>query len=148
MAGRASSARQQRGSRFRRLVAVGSMWDWMDRHPGRTWAISALLAFLTVDGSRQVVEQETVEPRSDVTSLALLYAGLIVLFFGWLTRMSSDRLVRRTPILLSFAWAPIPFTVGAAYVGAATWTLWTALAVSLSLSGWWVQVRPGQGEDR
>ncbi len=115
------------------------------RHPLATSLVCVLAAFIVVDGTRRIVDQQARAYHGwAVAVLLALVAYAIAVFILVSSARGRQRLhfdgarAGSVPvILLAIAWSPVLLSAALVYFGAPTWCLWLAFVVFCVLVGAW-----------
>jgi hypothetical protein len=111
------------------------MWESADRHPVRAWLVFALLSLIIADGARRTLS--TGGPRREsLLMVPIILVGLAALPMSVIVRRWPD-VNLRTQLRLAYAFCPIIVGVAATAAGAALWSLWAWMFLSVGLAGWW-----------
>jgi hypothetical protein len=120
------------------------------RHPVATSLVCVLAAFIVVDSTRRIVDQQARTYHGwAVAVLLTLLAYAIAMFILLSSARGRQRLnfdgarAGSVPvILLAIAWSPVPLSAALVYFGASTWCLWLTFGVFCVLVGaWYNQLR-------
>jgi len=115
------------------------------RHPLATLLVSVLAAFIIVDGTRRVVDQQARAYHGWAVAVLLAFLAYAIAMFILLSSARGRKRLNLTApgagsvpvILLAIAWSPVLLSAALVYFGAPTWCLWLAFGVFCGLVGAW-----------
>lgn len=116
------------------------------RRPVVTAIVAAFAALIVVDAARRAVERHARTEHSwpMLVLLAVVVYGVAVFAYfssdAGQTKLAQSRNSPETaPLLLALAIVPVIIAVPAVFLGAATWALWAAFAITCGLLAWWTE---------
>jgi hypothetical protein len=120
------------------------------RHPVATSLVCVLAAFIVVDSTRRIVDQQARTYHGWAVAVLLVLLAYAIAMFILLSSAKGRRRLNFDDaragsvrvILLAIAWTPVLLSAALVYFGASTWCLWLTFGVFCVLVGaWYNQLR-------